>query len=208
MILIAISAGIVGFVHSLSPAHWFPIVLVAKTKKWGPYKIFLGTAVAACGHVLVSLFIIGLGGLIGFNYFIQNEKIIEQYSGLFLVVFGLIYTAISYLTHYRCFGHTHHGVTPTELSLKNREPWWFLFGIGFSPCIAVLPLFIVAFPKGFFTLLLATVFFMLGVLTSMLSASFIVVKGIMKLDHPILEHHGDLLTGFFVAAMGVVLFFI
>ncbi len=37
-------------------------------------------------------------------------------------------------------------------------------------------------------------------------ATFAVTLGILKLDHPVFEHYGDVLTGGAVALMGVILY--
>ena len=32
--ILALSAGFVGFIHSLSPGPWLPVVLMVKARKW------------------------------------------------------------------------------------------------------------------------------------------------------------------------------
>jgi hypothetical protein len=45
-----------------------------------------------------------------------------------------------------------------------------------------------------------------GVLIAMLSATGLATFSAFKLDHPIFEHHGDVITGLGVALMGLLLF--
>jgi hypothetical protein len=45
-----------------------------------------------------------------------------------------------------------------------------------------------------------------GVALSLAGATAAVTLGLLKLDHPIFEHYGDVLTGAAVAAMGLILF--
>ena len=48
--------------------------------------------------------------------------------------------------------------------------------------------------------------FALGVVLSLGGSTAVATLGLMKLDHPLLEHHGDFITGIAVALMGVVLY--
>jgi hypothetical protein len=43
---------------------------------------------------------------------------------------------------------------------------------------------------------------------ALVGATVLVSRGIMKLDHPILEHYGDVITGLGITVMGIILFFI
>src|SRR2546423_612091 len=112
MLILAFSAIFVGLVHSLAPGHWLPVVLMAKARKWPLRTALTGAVLAASGHVLLS---IGLGLLsiwLELHYLAHYEAEIERYSGLALILFGLIYAGYSYFRHSHCHGHTHHGPNP------------------------------------------------------------------------------------------------
>lgn len=203
MIILAGSAALVGFLHSLAPGHWLPVVLVAKARRWSVQTVLLGAAVAASGHIIISNLLGAIAITIGVHLFTGFEEEVERYGSLILVIFGLIYAIYAYFRHHSCHGHTHHGPHPK----KGKAPFAFLFSLGFSPCIAVLPVFATASAKGATATLLAMIGFSLGVLLSLGSATVLATQGLAKLDHPILEHYGDVLTGIGIVLMGVVLFF-
>lgn len=203
--LLAASAAFVGLVHSLAPGHWLPVVLMTKTKHWGVRNAVLGAITAAAGHILISIALAAVGLEIGAHFLIEREALIERYAGLGLVVFGLGYAALSLVRHRSCHGHEHHG--PELTAQREKAPFIFLFMLGFSPCVAVLPLFVAAAPIGVGAVVMTMVGFAVGVLGALISATVLVSRGIMRLDHPIFEHYGDLLTGLGVALMGAVLFF-
>jgi hypothetical protein len=206
LFLLAGSAITIGLIHSLAPGHWLPVVLLARTKRWGLASSLLGALVAASGHILVS---VGLGALalvLGAQVFTSHEASIERFSGLGLVAFGLSYAAWSWRRHRACHGHEHHG--PEVTKQREKAPFAFLFFLGFSPCVAVLPVFVAAAPLGFLAVAATMGAFALGVLFALGGATLLVARGIMKLDHPLFEHHGDVLTGLAVALMGALLFFI
>src|SRR6185437_5039332 len=103
-------------------------------------------------------------------------------------------------------GH-HHPHQELKAARKKVSPYLFLFSLGFSPCVAVLPVFGAAATVGKFAVIISMIMFSLGVICSLVSATVLVSLGIMKLDHPILEHYGDVITGCGVALMGLILFF-
>jgi hypothetical protein len=205
LMILAWSAAFVGFVHSLSPGHWLPVVLLVKSRKWDTAHAALAAVVAASGHIIVSVGLGIVGALIGTSLFGPYLHGMEEHAGLILILFGLAYAIWSRFQHRHCHGHEHHGPDPRR---QTRAPYVFLFSLGFSPCFAVLPVFLTAVGAGTATLVLCMVFFSAGVLAALVGGSLLVSKGLVKLDHPIFEHHGDLITGLGVAAMGLILLFL
>lgn len=202
MIYLALSAAFVGLVHSLAPGHWLPVVLVSKTRRWSLKKGILGAVISASGHIVLSIGLALIAIQVGAHLFIEQEATIERYAGLAVGVFGLIYAAFAFFRHSSCHGHTHHGPDPKG----QKDPYLFLFLTGFSPCIAALPLFGAAATLSSAALVFTLAAFAAGVLAALIGATVLVSFGIMKLDHPILEHYGDVITGLGVALMGLALF--
>ena len=202
MLTFAFSAAVIGAVHSFSPGHWLPVVLLAKARKWGLARAMAGASITALGHVVSS----GVMGVVvvaaGLNLITQFEESVEKYGALGLILFGISYAVYSYFYHSQCVGHTHHGPNPR----KTRMPVLFLFGIGLSPCMAALPLFVASSGSGgLLQMMLTLAAFAGGVLIALLSATLLFSKGLMKLDHPIFEHYGDMLTGLGVSFVGLLL---
>ena len=201
MVIIALSAAFVGLVHSLAPGHWLPVVLMTKSRKWPMEIAAAGALVAAMGHILVSVSLGIAGILIGEAYFLEHFHALEDYSGWILIGFGICYAAYSWNRHSHCHGHTHHG---PHIS-KQKAPFLFLFSLGLSPCFAVLPVFAAAAPLGRMSLMITMASFSFGVISALVGGTLLVSKGLVKLDHPIFEHYGDVITGAGVAAMGILL---
>ncbi len=204
MIILSLStAFFVGLVHSLAPGHWLPVVLMAKVRHWPLKTAIIGASVTAFGHILLSSALGLLSGWIGVQFLSQSEAQIESYAGLALGSFGLVYAAYAYYRHAQCHGHTHHGPDPQG----RKTPFFFLFTLGLSPCIAVIPVLATAASEGVANALLTSLSFSLGVLTSLIGSTLLVTLGLLKLDHPLFEHYGDVITGLGVATMGVIVFF-
>lgn len=203
MVILSLSAAFVGFVHSLAPGHWLPVVLMTKARRWPLKTAIVGATVTAFGHIFLSLLLGVLSIWIGAQFLAQRESEIERYAGLALAAFGVGYAVFAYFRHSHCHGHTHHGPDPRG----QKAPFVFLFSLGFSPCVAVLPIFAAAATDGTATTIFTLLAFSIGVLVSLIGSTLLVSLGLIKLDHPLFEHYGDVITGGGVAVMGVLLFF-
>lgn len=206
MLPLVLSASFIGLIHSFAPGHWLPIILLAKSHRWSLGRAMGGAIVASFGHILVAL-IMGLGVmLLGAALVDRNLEMIEKYSGYFVGAFGIIYAITSVFRHSHCESHAHHGPEiPHGKKLKKRIPYLFLFSIGLTPCLAVLPVIMAAIPNGNLAVSVTVLAYCLGVVLALVSATLLVSLGISKLDHPILEHYGDVITGLTVALMGFTL---
>lgn len=201
MISLAGLAAFVGLVHSLAPGHWLPVVLMTKSRRWSMGMAALGALTAALGHILVSTTLALASIWVGSRFIHGNEEQLERVGGYLLISFGAAYALNAYFRHSHCHGHEHHGPEPSN----NHSPFVFLFLLGFSPCVAVLPVFAAAATHGAATAFVTMAAFSLGVVSALLAGTLMVARGFMKLDHPIFEHYGDVITGVGVALMGVIL---
>lgn len=203
MLILSFSAAFVGLVHSLAPNHWLPVVLMAKSRKWKLQTALVGALATALGHILLSCAVGLVLVWIELKVTPELEELIERHAGLFLGFFGLVYAAFAYFRHSGCHGHTHHGPDPKD----SKAPFFFLFSLGLSPCVAVIPVLAAAATQGTASIVLSLFTFTLGVLTALLGSTVVVTLGLVKLDHPIFEHYGDVITGLGVFIMGVILYF-
>lgn len=201
MLLLVASAAFVGFVHSLAPGHWLPVALLAKSRRWPLRKALLAAAVAGSGHILVSN---SLGLLAIFGGMAFDHERVEKFGSLLLVVFGAIYAGYAWFTHHRCHGHAHHGPDPR----KQRRPFLFLFSLGFSPCAAVVPVFVAAALQGPGPTLAAMGLFSVGVLAALSLAVTASLRGTASFDHPLLEHYGDVITGVSLMITGTAFYWV
>jgi sulfite exporter TauE/SafE len=177
-------------------------VLLVKARKWDLGHAALGALIAAAGHIFVSVGLGLVGYFIGQEFFGPYLHALEEHAGLILVAFGVAYAIYSRLNHRHCHGHEHHGPDPRK---SRKAPYVFLFSLGFSPCFAVLPVFATAIGAGSSLLFGTMAAFSFGVVAALLGGSLLVSRGLVKLDHPWFEHHGDFITGIGVAAMGLIL---
>jgi nickel/cobalt exporter len=202
LLLLMASGAFVGLIHSLAPGHWLPVVLLTKARRWSHSSAIRGALTAASGHVLVSLTLGVVALVIGAKLSEGHEAFIERFAGLGIATFGVGYAVMNWKRHSHCHGHEHHGPDPRG----EKRPYRFLFLMGLSPCVAALPVFAAAAPMGVVAVAMTMLAFAAGVVAALLGATMLVTFSAVKLDHPIFEHHGDVLTGATVALMGLLVF--
>ncbi len=206
----ALTAAMVGLIHSLAPGHWLPIVLVARARKWDLRASVLGAVVASLGHILLSLILAVVAIRTGALFLEEQGESIERFASVGLVVFGIGYAAWAYRTHRTCghHDHSHHG--PAVRNKERQRPYLFLFLAGLSPCVAAFPVFVAASTHGVTSLGLSMGMFAVGVVLALTVTTLVAVSGVKRIqfDHPMLEHHADTITGLSVALLGIVLYFL
>jgi len=196
----AFGAFSLGLMHSLIPSHWLPVVLLSKARKWSVGTSLLGAVVAASGHILISI-VVGIGlVLIGATLFAKHLELIEDMSAFVLIGFGLLYAGHAWFRHSSCHGHSHHG----ETIQPGRPAFLFLFSLGLTPCATVLPAFVTAAASGTSVLIMALVGFAAGVLTALIAATLLTLKGVADFDLPVFEHYGDVITGLAASGLGLI----
>ncbi len=203
--LIASSVFFVGFIHSLGPAHWLPILLLGKSKRWSWARVQIGSVVTGGAHIVATLLLAFAIVSLELKFLEGHEEDFEKFSGVLLMLYGIVYGVWGYFSHRQCHGHEHHGPDP-----KSREarPIAFLFLIGFTPCFAVVPSFMAVAHLGWPVLVGIGLAFAFGVWASLILSTSLVRFGIMKLDHPILEHYGDLIAGLGIFIVGLLIVFL
>lgn len=100
---LAITAAIL---HSLSPDHWLPFVMLGRSRNWA-FKRTLGFAgLAGTAHVGTSIIIGLIGVALGAVLAERFAAIIESITGALFILFG---SSLAYLS-WRSRGHHHHGI--------------------------------------------------------------------------------------------------
>ena len=122
LFLLVLGAASVGVVHSVLPDHWVPLAVVARTQKWSILRLARTSFLAATGHVLTSLVLGAVVGLVG----LQFQKQIETQQG-HIVGGVLVLTGVGFLV-WGLTGHGHpheHGTNSEEveqLQTHDHEP--------------------------------------------------------------------------------------
>lgn len=203
MFSIITGAILLGFVHALIPNHWLPVVAIAKSECWSKNQVILVTLVSAFAHVLGTVLLGIVLGMVGIGLAHQYEDYIHIIAPVLLILFGLVYFTMN-PSH-------HHTIKDEGGGNKRRIRKWimlFIVLMFLSPCLEVESLFLAAGAYGWNNIIwLGFVYaaISIGGITGMVMLAF---KGVQLLDSDIIEHNEKRITGTVLIAVGIITFFL
>ena len=191
-------------VHALIPNHWLPLVAVARAEGWKPREVTTITLLAALAHVLGTVALGFVLGLIGKELVEEYGESIALASSILLIVFGLIYYTVN-LPH-----HHHSGQEDVAQYKRSKKKWVVVFIVimFLSPCLEVESLFLSA---GVYGMGLVS---LLGVIYAIVSISGILLlvtlghRGVNLLPAHFIEHHEKRISGIVLILVGILSFFL
>ena len=191
-------------VHALIPNHWLPLVAVAKAEQWKARDVNLVTLLAAFAHVMGTVALGIVLGLIGKELVEDYGNIIYVASSILLIVFGLVYYTVN-------LPHHHHSEQTDVVAYKRSKRKWvmiFIVMMFLSPCLEVESLFLSAGAYGMGAV------FMLSVIYAIVSISGIMLlvnlgyKGTRLLSAHFIEHNEKRISGIVLILVGIISFFL
>jgi nickel/cobalt exporter len=205
-VLFTVVAGtiLLALVHALIPNHWLPLVAVARAEKWKAHEVTGITLLAALAHVLGT---VGLGyilGMIGKDLRQQYGGVIYVVASVLLIVFGLIYYTVN-------LPHHHHQSDKDVAGYKRSRGKWILIFIVMmflSPCLEVESLFLSA---GAFGMAFVTFLSFLYAVVSISGILLLVTlghRGVKLLSAHFIEHNEKRITGVVLILVGILSFFL
>jgi len=200
---LTIGALLISVAHAFLPTHWLPFVLVGRARKWTKRRIMAVAAVAGLGHVLATI-------VLGFFIFLLGFKMAEHVghwvhliSGLFLIGIGVLFCVNHFLHH-----HHHHGPHEKEF-VTDRAAILSLFGLmTFSPCEAILPVFLAAGTVGWQTVLPLLAIIFISTVGVMLTLVFLTASGMERVKSKLLETCEYLVVGLILIVLGALVIFV
>jgi nickel/cobalt exporter len=203
---IAVAAVSVGSLHSLAPDHWVPFAALARAQRWSAARTARITMLCGFGHVTASV-VLGLAALfLGLELVSQLGRRLESWAGLLLVAFGLVYAlwGLKRAAGARLHGHVHrHYDHVHDASLAT--PWTLFLLACADPCVAVMPLIVVAAPLGAGAVAGVAVLYEIATIGTMTSLVLLAWRGATALRARWVDRYGDAAAGGIIAVLGVVL---
>jgi nickel/cobalt exporter len=195
---------ILAFVHALIPNHWLPLVAVAKAEHWKGRELNLITFIAALAHVLGTIALGIILGIIGVRLERDYGRIIYVIAPVLLIIFGLIYFTVN-LPH-----HHHHEKKDVAGYKRSKSKWILIFIIMMflSPCLEVEGLFLSAGVYGMVTVSLMAVIYTIISVSGILLLVNLGLKGVNLLPAQFIEHNEKRISGFVLIAVGIISFFL
>ncbi|RYY89895.1 MAG: hypothetical protein EOO15_04770 [Chitinophagaceae bacterium] len=195
---------LLALVHALIPNHWLPLVAVARSEGWKSREVTGITFLAALAHVLGTVALGYVLGMIGKELREEYGRVIYVAASILLIVFGLVYYTVN-------LPHHHHASEKDVNSYKRSRGRWILIFIVMmflSPCLEVESLFLSAgaYGMGFVTFL--------SILYAIVSISGIMVlvtlghRGVKLLSAHFIEHNEKKISGIVLILVGILTFFL
>jgi len=203
MLSIFAGAFLMSVAHAILPDHWLPMILISRAEKWSQAETLWITALVTIPH-LVSTILLGLlVGLIGVRLSTTYEALMEIVAPAMFVLLGLVYV----YRNYRAEGH-HHGADISSLGDRSKRKVVTLMATAlfFSPCVPMGSYFFIVGTEGFASLALVSIIYIVVTLGVLLLMVALGRRGVERIQWHFLEHNENLITGLVLIVLGLFIF--
>lgn len=209
LLLIGAVAG-VGVLHTVVPDHWVPITLIARQRGWSTAETARAALGAGLGHVVSTLAIAVVVWVAGVVVAKQFGHLIDTAASAALVAFGAWIAISALLEMYRSqrHGHSHaHGDGHDHDHGPRRKigsGTTLLLILGSSPMVEGIPAFFAAGQYGFGLIAVMSAVFATATIATYVVLCVGSTAGLQRVRLGPIERYGEVLSGAFIAAVGVV----
>lgn len=203
MYSIITGALIISLLHALIPNHWLPVLAIGRKQGWTLAETSRITFIAGLAHVISTLIIGFLLGLIGAELSESIETFTQIIGPSILILMGLYFIR----QHYK---HHHFHIDKPEVAKKSKASiiMALVVAMFLSPCMEIEAYFLLAGTKGWGILIAIAIMYSVITLTGMLLWIRIVYKGLLKLNWHKWEHNAGIITGLVLIITGIASFFV
>lgn len=191
-----ISCLVISVLHALIPNHSLPIIAIGKRFAWALPKLILITLLAASAHILSTVIIGLILGMVGIRLNDSVSMIMQWVMPALLIILGIFFL----WQH-----HTHHHFNLDEFSQKSSKKIviGLVIAMFFSPCLEIEGVFLAAGSFGW-SFLLKLIFIYTSIsLAGILLWVLLAHKGLQKIDSHKIEHNIGLITGVVLILTGL-----
>ena len=195
---------LLAFVHALIPNHWLPLVAVARAEHWKSRDLNMITMIAAVAHVLGTIALGIILGLIGTRLQHDYGNIIYMVAPILLITFGLVYFTVN-------LPHHHHQANKDVAGYKRSKKKWiliFIIMMFLSPCLEVEGLFLSAGVYGMSTVSIMAIVYTIISVSGILLLVNLGSKGVNLLPAEFVEHNEKKISGAVLIGVGIISFFL
>jgi nickel/cobalt transporter (NicO) family protein len=195
---------ILALIHALIPNHWLPLVAVARAEHWKARDINTITFISATAHVLGTVALGLVLGMIGKELAEEYGHAINVAASILLIIFGLIYYTVN-------LPHHHHSQQQDVAKYKRSKRKWILIFIVMmflSPCLEVESLFLSAGAFGMGTVTLLSIVYAIVSISGILLLVNLGNKGVNLLPAEFIEHNEKRISGAVLIIVGIISFFL
>ncbi|HEV3141951.1 MAG TPA: hypothetical protein VGY57_15605 [Vicinamibacterales bacterium] len=221
-VLLVLAVGAVGVLHTIVPDHWAPITLIARQRGWTRAQTARAALQAGTGHVVSTLAIGLVVWIAGVAFATRFGQVVSTLSSLALIAFGLWIAISSWLelrahdAHSAEHEHAHpHGHSDSHNQTHSHDDAHsqkrdassrtaLLLILGSSPMIEGIPAFFAAVKYGPALIAIMSVVFAISTIATYVALTVTSTAGLQKLRFGEIERYGEVLSGAFIAIVGIV----
>jgi nickel/cobalt exporter len=203
MTSLLIGSLLISLLHAVIPNHWLPVLAIGKQQGWSLDETSRITLIAGIAHVISTVIIGLLLGLIGNELTEHMEYFTHIVGPSILILIGLYFV-------YQHYKHRHFHLQKEEIETKSKSAIIraLVIAMFLSPCMEIEAYFLLAGAKGWYVLLGIAVMYSIITIAGMLIWIRIVYKGLLKLNWHKWEHNAGIITGLVLIVTGIISFFI
>lgn len=194
---------LISLLHAVIPNHWLPVLAIGKKEGWSLAETSRITFISGMAHVISTVIIGLLLGLIGNELTQHIEHFTHIIAPAILILLGLYFVRQHYTHH-------HFHLQKEQLQNKSKKSiiWTLVIAMFLSPCLEIEAYFLLAGSKGWYVLAAIALMYTVITIGGMLIWVRIVYKGMLKLNWHKWEHNAGIITGFVLIVTGIISFFI
>ena len=195
----------VGVLHTIVPDHWAPITLLACQRGWTRGQTARAAFIAGLGHTLSTLAIGLVVWIAGLAFAVRFGHYVSIASSLALVGFG-VWIALSSLREIR-EERAGHDRGDDVVAKQAGSRMTLLLILGSSPMVEAIPTFFAAAKFGAGFIFLMSVLFAASTIATYVVMCVYSSGALRAVSFGKLEEYGEVISGAFIAAVGVVFAF-
>jgi uncharacterized membrane protein YbjE (DUF340 family) len=203
MLNIIIGSLLISLLHAVIPNHWLPVLAIGRKEGWSLGETSRITFIAGLAHVISTVIIGLLLGLIGSELTEHIEHFTRYIAPSVLILMGLYFVRQHYTHH-------HFHLQPELIKKKSKKAiiTALVLAMFLSPCMEIEAYFLLAGSKGWYVLAGIALLYSVISIAGMLIWIRIVYKGLLKLNWHKWEHNAGIITGLILIVTGIISFFI
>ncbi|NOT50124.1 MAG: hypothetical protein HOP10_02480 [Chitinophagaceae bacterium] len=200
---IIIGSLFISLLHAVIPNHWLPVLAIGKKQGWSLAETTRITFIAGIAHVISTIIIGILLGLIGGELTEHIEDFTRIIGSSILILIGPYFVRQHYTHH-----HFHLQKEKLEKKNKTSVILALVIAMFLSPCMEIEAYFLLAGSKGWYLMAAIAAMYSIVTIAGMLIWIRIVYKGLLKLNWHKWEHNAGIITGLILIITGIISFFI
>jgi len=203
MTSLLIGSFLISLLHALIPSHWLPVLAIGRREQWDLKETVRVTFISGLAHVLSTVIIGILLGIIGKELTQRIENFTHIIAPSILILIGFYFIRQHYVHH-----HFHLQNEKIVGKPKNKIIGALILAMFLSPCLEIEAYFLLAGTKGWWMLGAIALMYSIVSITGMILWIRLAYKGLIKLNWHKWEHNAGLISGGVLILTGILSFFI